>query len=378
MESRPFLPSTTPIFIGRETELEWLDNELSQKGAFMRAPVAIVGPPGIGKTALVSAYFEDFFETRKRNFNVAWIQCGHFKSQTEMFDEFVRSSSSGGRERLTVVMDGGDEVKPDDFVGMMGQVMNYKRVGNLIITKRDESLIRKARILTLGPLDTTHAEKLFKFDLKLPHEEQERLLGVAKGHPLTLTLLARLADKLKPSELHRLLDGQIYGASEFPTVSKTDLITVVQPTIVSASEAMIAALKKQPQDVMNLGSRQFEELIAELLTDMGWDVELTPATRDGGKDILAYLKTDVGRFLCLVEAKRYRSDRTIGVELVRTLYGTLCDYQASSAMMVTTSTFSKDARSLQKKHEFQLTLHDYTDVVGWIMKHGRKRGPTIH
>ncbi len=86
---------------------------------------------------------------------------------------------------------------------------------------------------------------------------------------MTLTLLAKLADKLKPAELHRLIGGQIYGASEFPSVSKTDLITVVQPTIVSAREAMIAALKKQPQDVMNLGSRQFEELIAELLTDMG-------------------------------------------------------------------------------------------------------------
>lgn len=378
MESRPFLPPVTSIFVGREAELEWLDKALSEKNSFMRAPIAIVGPPGIGKTALVSAYFEDFFETRKHRREVAWIQCRDFSDRTQVFEQFMRSWSPQSRERLTVVMDGADEVKPDEFVSMMGRVMNYKRVGNMVITKRDESLIRKARILTLGPLDTTHAEKLFKFDLTLPHEEQERLLGVAKGHPLTLTLLSKLADKLRPSELHRLIGGQIYGASEFPTVSKTDLVTVVQPNIVSASEAMIAALKKQPQDVMNLGSRQFEELIAELLTDMGWDVELTPATRDGGKDILAYLKTDVGRFLCLVEAKRYRRDRKIGVELVRTLYGTLCDYQASSAMMVTTSTYSKDARSLQKKHEFQLSLHDYTDVVGWIMKHGRKRGPTIH
>ena len=129
---------------------------------------------------------------------------------------------------------------------------------------------------------------------------------------------------------------------------------------------------------MKLGSRQFEELIAELLKDMGWDVELTKATRDGGKDILAYINTDVGKFLCLVEAKRYRSDRKIGVELVRSLYGTLCDYQANSAMMVTTSGFSEDARQLQKKHEFQLSLRDYTDVVGWIMKHGRNRGPIVH
>jgi restriction system protein len=40
-------------------------------------------------------------------------------------------------------------------------------------------------------------------------------------------------------------------------------------------------------------------------------------------------------------------------------------------MMVTTSTFSKDARIFEKKHELQLGLKDYTDVAGWIIKHGR-------
>ena len=76
-------------------------------------------------------------------------------------------------------MDGADEVPADDFVSMMGRVMNYKRVGNVVITKRDESLIRKAHILTLGPLDTSHAEKLFSFDLHGP-EELERLLQASR------------------------------------------------------------------------------------------------------------------------------------------------------------------------------------------------------
>jgi hypothetical protein len=183
---------------------------------------SVVGPPGIGKTALVSANFEDFFETRKRQHEVAWIQCRDFKDRTEVFDQFVRSSSPRSRERLTVVMDGADEVEPDDFVSMMGRIMNYKRVGNTVITKRDESFIRKARILTLGPLDTSNAEKIFSPELG--HEGLLKLLGVAKGHPLTLTLLAKLAEKLKPAELQRLIEGHIYGAAEFPTVSKTDLI----------------------------------------------------------------------------------------------------------------------------------------------------------
>jgi HJR/Mrr/RecB family endonuclease len=102
---------------------------------------------------------------------------------------------------------------------------------------------------------------------------------------------------------------------------------------------------------------------------MGWRVELTPATRDGGKDLLAYLDTDVGEILCLVEAKKHRRDRKVGIDLVRTLYGTLCDYQANSAMLVTTSSFTPDAKEFQKKHQYQLSLKDYVNVVDWIKRY---------
>jgi GTPase SAR1 family protein len=371
-------PPSPPLFFGRDKELAWLERETSDPEAYRRAPIAVVGPGGIGKTALVSSFFEDFFEVRKRPLEVAWIQCRTFQEDAARFDESVRSFVPRARERLSVVLDGADEIPGKDFVSVLGRVMNYKRVGSIIITKRDEALLGKARMLRLGGLDRADAERMIgDAQLSLGGAGLIKLIDAADGHPLALSLLTKLAQSVNREELLRVLDGNIYGAEDFPSVSKTELIKVVQPTIVSAGAAMIAALKKQPDGILKLGSRQFEELVTELLRDMGWDVELTPATRDGGKDILAYLKTECGTFLCLVEAKRYRADRKIGVELVRTLYGTLCDYQANSAMMVTTSSFSRDARTLEKKHEFQLKLRDYTDVVGWIVNHGRGR-PSQH
>jgi restriction system protein len=132
------------------------------------------------------------------------------------------------------------------------------------------------------------------------------------------------------------------------------------------NDALIAYLKKHPESIYDLPPRKFEELLADLLTDMGWEVELTPATRDGGKDLLAYFNTGIGRLLCLVETKRYRRERRVGVDLIRTLYGTLCDLQANSAMLVTTSSFTSGARAFQRQHEYQLALRDYADVVKLI------------
>ncbi len=76
--------------------------------------------------------------------------------------------------------------------------------------------------------------------------------------------------------------------------------------------------------------------------------------------------------MCLVETKHYRKDRTIGVDIVRNLYGTFCDYEANSAMLVTTSKFSPDAQQFQQRHKYQLSLKDYTDIASWILKYKTK------
>ena len=39
-------------------------------------------------------------------------------------------------------------------------------------------------------------------------------------------------------------------------------------------------------------SRILEEMIAEIFSGLGYDVELTKRTRDGGKDIIALRKRD--------------------------------------------------------------------------------------
>lgn len=125
-------------------------------------------------------------------------------------------------------------------------------------------------------------------------------------------------------------------------------------------------LKKSPNKLYEINSRQFEHLIADIFHDMGWEVELTKATRDGGRDILAHLNTGVLKLLCLIEAKKHRKDRPVGVQLVRNLYGTFCDEEANSAMLVTSSYFTPEAKKLEERHKYHLALRDYTDVIEWL------------
>lgn len=171
---------------------------------------------------------------------------------------------------------------------------------------------------------------------------------------------------LPPSKFN----GILYEVSTELALPETKNITDVTPKILIASSALAERLKRRPEGVHDLTSRQFEELVGELLTDMGAShVEITPFTRDGGRDLLAYMDLKFGRLLCLVEAKKYRPDRTVGIELVRALYGVVCDEDASHGTLVTTSTFSPDARRFESRHRHRLSLQDYDHVAEWIRRY---------
>lgn len=59
--------------------------------------------------------------------------------------------------------------------------------------------------------------------------------------------------------------------------------------------------------ILNLNPREFELLIGRLYENLGFDVEITPATRDGGKDIIAQINREDGKEIVYVECKLYKT-----------------------------------------------------------------------
>lgn len=121
---------------------------------------------------------------------------------------------------------------------------------------------------------------------------------------------------------------------------------------------------------ISISPRRFEEAAAKLFGQLGYKVELTPASKDGGKDLYIAKKDDLGSFLYYVECKRYAPDRSVGVGLVRSLYGVVEEGRATAGLLLTTSQFTANARSFQNKLEHRLTLSDYTDFKAWLRRAG--------
>ena len=137
------------------------------------------------------------------------------------------------------------------------------------------------------------------------------------------------------------------------------------------NDEIFETLKKNPGILQEISPRKFEEIIAGMLHDMGCDVELTPKSKDGGRDILAAFRTPFGKFLTIVECKRYKSVRKIGIDIVeRFLHVIDHKDKASCGLIATTSYFTRDARAAEKEYKYKLKLHDFNVLKSWIKKYG--------
>jgi HJR/Mrr/RecB family endonuclease len=130
---------------------------------------------------------------------------------------------------------------------------------------------------------------------------------------------------------------------------------------------LIQHLKNDPHKLYALTPRQFEELVASIFKNQGFDVELTPKTRDGGIDIIAVQKSlYTGDSVHLIECKRYAPHNTVGIGIVQRVLGAVAQHEASKGIVITTSHFTNDAKKVAIDTKQQLTLCDYNDLLIWL------------
>ena len=142
------------------------------------------------------------------------------------------------------------------------------------------------------------------------------------------------------------------------------------PVVITSIDGQIKSyFKKNPEKIYDLSPRKFEELVAAILKDMGFDVELTKATRDGGRDIIAHIRNSVCSYLTHIECKKYAPDNKIGVGIIREVMGVHHLRQATKSIIVTTSFFSKDAIKEAKLVENHLVLKDFNSLKEWLQKY---------
>lgn len=152
---------------------------------------------------------------------------------------------------------------------------------------------------------------------------------------------------------------------------KNESIEIEKPNLIltDINEEVKRYLKNNPEKLYDLSPRKFEELVASILVDMGLDVTLTQATRDGGTDIIAMVKNSLASFLILVECKKYSPEHKVNVGIIREVAGVHSLREPAKSIIVTTSTFTKDAIKEASSHKEKIELKDFLNLKEWLSKY---------
>ncbi len=158
------------------------------------------------------------------------------------------------------------------------------------------------------------------------------------GKTPAATMNARLVTKIKQAKISEKPGQFIRTSSGYYSLAEWIGIGLLE----QISKHNREVKKKLLSELMKLTPSQFEELVAQLLTEMGFEkIEITSSHNDGGIDVRGILLIgDVVRIKMVVQAKRWK--KNIQRPTVQQVRGSLSTHE--QGLIITTSNFSSGAK----------------------------------
>jgi restriction system protein len=358
-------------FVGREAEVRTLVEALRRPGSV----VELVAQVGMGKTALLKKMATD--NAQLFDGSIEFFSGSPEYPLLRAVDEIAQRLRVAKGHSLLII-DDADYLDPAETLEGINKLGSGPWTFSTVIASQRGVGLGKQ--IQLPPLDERALSDLLRHVLgeKLDAAALEKLWLATRGNPALARILSehrrsgKVTDLASRTELLRpWRTPGLVGINGRPLRAGDPAERRIITDVSVISDAFLRQVADDPTAVFRMSSRRFEELVAELLERNGYTVTLTPPTRDGGKDMYAAKKDDLGSFLYVVECKRHAPDRPVGIGIVRALHGVAQHERVNAAMLMTTSYFSGPAREFAEEIRYQISLKDYFDLRWWLERHRR-------
>ncbi len=101
-------------------------------------------------------------------------------------------------------------------------------------------------------------------------------------------------------------------------------------------------IAQNPNYLWNIEWRDMERLLAEIFKNLGFDVELTPSSKDGGKDIVLECVISGSRHRYIIEVKHWISQKKVGSEYIKDFIHVVVRENRSGGLFLSTSGYTDD------------------------------------
>lgn len=329
--------------------------------------VCIYGRAGVGKTALAMNFkftYEELFP--------GGISYLYPHSVSSLFESAVKSVEDVTKSSLIVIDEAHSSKKLDKEISSILTSLPKTKIILVSQTKLRLSFPYKQVELKTNYRDYNRLlEQLFT-NTTLTQKVIADLYRVTKGN---LSSIEAVASYLRNSRIDQSMIMDLFKPIETPGIIGIDgkPLSVgsgqhkqITTEIKFVSNELLDTLRRNPEELYSLTPRKFEEVVAEILNRLGYDVTLTSESRDGGKDIYAAKKDSLGSFLYVVECKKYAPTNGVGIGVIQRLHGVVQAEKATAGIVATTSYFTRDSKRFQENCSHQMTLQDYFGLINWL------------
>lgn len=185
----------------------------------------------------------------------------------------------------------------------------------------------------------------------------------------------RKKDLMEYPEFASYANGNPAGTSsegEVENQHTEEEVTVTTPTeqLESAMDLIHKDLSEELlQKILEQSPYFFEHLVLDLLSKMGYgSTEETPYVHDDGIDGIIY-EDKLGLEKIYIQAKRYRPENKVGKPEVHQFSGALDEQKAKKGVFITTSDFTKEAKSFQVKTDKQIVLISGDELTRYMIEY---------
>lgn len=173
------------------------------------------------------------------------------------------------------------------------------------------------------------------------------------------------SDRLKPSACLSALGAELSPHPyEMEGVRPFVDVDLAQYRLVAATEALVALDHRE--DLLKMNPYDFERLVKQLFTAMGYTTWRTRSSGDDGIDAVATKQDEVFPFECVIQAKRFLE--AVPPKDVQSLMGAMAEHStATHGVLVTTSWLSD--RSRQRARAQRIVTFEGSELIYLIEKY---------
>lgn len=201
---------------------------------------------------------------------------------------------------------------------------------------------------------------------------------VVAGRGQLTSLQTRLRSTAWPFQVEFLSWNDVVDRVAVPEKDEEFSATIMLVEIVDYCRTLLARIARHPEVLNMIDDRKFEELVATLMSDLGFeDVELTPARQDGGKDVIATRVNSANgqREVYFIECKHWIAGQKVYVSLATKLHSVVKKGKVAGGILLSSSGFGPTL--LEQQLQFRrkkIHLRDRSDLAQWIELWERRYG----